>query len=241
MDVPVLPYELIIAHIAPLSPVIFGLCSRLCGDISKALAKLSPQLKQKWIVHEQHTTYYNTVIEFSKNPNGKYQGEFKITSVDRNYRGMTYPIFIGNFHNGIPHGLFKSYANDRLLCEKNYVYGKLHGYYYEKCKNFTQTVIASYADGKLHGRYKIYDENGGDVYECHYNMGKKEGIEKEYYENCELKAMREFKDDQYHGWVYEYFPTNKKYKTAELWHEGELILLLNDDVTNYMANRGITF
>jgi len=237
----VLPYEIIIAHIALQSPAAFGLCGRLCKDISTALAKLSPRLKEKWIIRERHTTTNNTVVEFSKNPNGKYQGEFKITLVDRHYRGITQDVFIGNFHNGIPHGVFKSYTDGRLWYEKNYVYGALHGYYYEKCANFTQTIIASYVGGKLHGEYKIYDGNGYVVYECHYNMGKKEGIEKEYYDSGKLKAMREFKDDQYHGWVYSYNSVYNKYNSAELWHKGELILMLSGDVTDYMAYRSITF
>lgn len=80
---------------------------------------------------------------------------------------------LGEFRNGLKHGVFKSYYDNGLKkSEETYLNGVLNGTYSEWFKNGAVKVEASYSDGQLSSRWIEWFSNGQVKVVYHFLKGK---------------------------------------------------------------------
>ena len=94
-------------------------------------------------------------------------------------------VWIGN--KKFKTGNYKSwYSNGKLMSDKNYKEGKLHGnskWWFDNGQIWTDR---NYKEGKLHGNSKGWYSNGQIEYDKNYKEGKLYGNDKLWYSNGKL-------------------------------------------------------
>ena len=102
-----------------------------------------------------------------------------------NYNGINYAEFF--IVNNRIEGILKKYdCYKNLICEENYIDGKLNGQCIKNYYNEISNIY--YVNGLKHGMYKEYFDNGKLKYEINYVNGNIHGMYKEYFDNGELNS-----------------------------------------------------
>ncbi|QJX72212.1 MORN-repeat protein [Faustovirus] len=228
MDASVLNVDIIAQHIASAHPAAYWRCVQLCRATYEALKPSRKQLQNLWLefVEGKISNRYEDITyvqQYWKNPNGEYQGVFRIVR-EKGY----HTVFAGIFDNGVPNGQFVKYDNNmKLVFDATYSKGVLHGPYMKIIHEDAgiYTIKCNYVDGKLHGRYVRLLKDNHKRYECTYDMGKKNGIEYDYYSDEMVHTACCYVDDKLHGWRYTHSMSGHML-TAELFHNGAEIVVL---------------
>lgn len=123
---------------------------------------------------------------------------------------------IGQYKNGLAHGLFKFKKDDVVPLSFDRVYEngiEIESIFYHK-----NGIVASRGlliEFRPHGIHKSYNESGELVMEQMYNFGILEGVSK-YYENGKLISMQTFSENELNG-SHMYYHSN-----GQLWTELEM-------------------
>jgi hypothetical protein len=179
----ILPLDIIINHIAPVSAGTLWICLSLSRVIYNILKPNLNDLHKRFLRHI-NTRRDNFTINCYMNPNGTHEGEFTVT-YDNPYTNNKVIVNEANYLNGIPHGVFISRDDQGKVVKRHeYKYGKLHGVCIDRkteTNGMPVIVEATYINGKLHGAYKETRYTGSIQRKSNYVNGKIHGEDTKYY------------------------------------------------------------
>jgi antitoxin component YwqK of YwqJK toxin-antitoxin module len=94
--------------------------------------------------------------------------------------GHTTQYIDATFNDGIPHGSWKTYRQNKLTEEYNYNKGLLEGAGREYYPDGSLKSVRNYVNGKPHGKFIDYDGKGSVTHEASYKDGEQDGPEITY-------------------------------------------------------------
>jgi antitoxin component YwqK of YwqJK toxin-antitoxin module len=119
--------------------------------------------------------YYCRYRAFDKEaPDKPVQGTARIID------GYTTQYIDATFDDGIPHGSWKTYRQNKLVEEYNYKKGLLDGEGKEYYADGSVKSVRNYVNGKPHGKFTDYDSKGGVTHETNFKDGEQDGPEIKY-------------------------------------------------------------
>lgn len=153
-----------------------------------------------------------------------------------NEKGDT--TLIGQFKNGLEHGLFK-FRNDTILAfsfDRVYENGEeLESIFYHK--NGIVATRGLLIDFQPHGLQKNYDENGKLLSEQSYHLGVLEG-ESRYYSDEKLVMVHNFKDNEMEGLSMYYHLNGQLWSVVEIRNKKLWSVISNFDKYGKSKDKG---
>lgn len=102
---------------------------------------------------------------------------------------QTKPVFILNFKEDVPDGIFKQFhPTGQIMRLANYSKGKFDGEYYEYLENGEISVSGNFQSGKKNGEWKEFYPGGTEKLLMEYSMDMLDGSVKTFFSNGTVEA-----------------------------------------------------
>ena len=109
-------------------------------------------------------------------------------------------ILIGEYKNGLKHGVWKTFypngpLKERRLYKKGLKVGLYEGFYNDGSKNF----VFMFKDGEYDGTNRLWTKDGQLIEEFNYKMGREFGSQKVWYLDGKIKSNYIIKNNRRYG------------------------------------------
>jgi len=109
-------------------------------------------------------------------------------------------ILIGEYKNGLKHGVWKKFYSNGALKERRFYkkglkVGLYEGFYDDGSKNF----VFMFKNGEYNGTNRVWTKDGLMIEEFNYKMGKEFGSQKVWYLDGKIKSNYIIKNNRRYG------------------------------------------